>query len=68
MRFRDYDPGVDQKAVHRIWLETGWLEKDKTQVVDILVECGRAMVAEVNEEERVAILGEGLPIGLKLAG
>jgi hypothetical protein len=25
-------------------------------------------LAEVNEEERVAILGEGLPIGLKLAG
>jgi hypothetical protein len=25
-------------------------------------------LAEVGEEERVAILGEGLPIGLKLAG
>jgi hypothetical protein len=25
-------------------------------------------LAEVGEEERVAIMGEGLPIGLKLAG
>lgn len=50
MIFRDYDPEKDKDAAHRIWNETGWLKLDnKSQIeaMDILVGCGRAMVAEI---------------------
>jgi hypothetical protein len=52
VRFRDYDPPKDKDAVHRIWREVGWLEEGekKAEAVDLLVECGRALVAEVNGE------------------
>ena len=29
MTFRNYDPNRDREAVHRIWREVGWLEKDE---------------------------------------
>lgn len=47
VKIRDYDPKRDRSAVHRIWLETGWLEKGKERAMDLLVECGRALVAEI---------------------
>jgi len=51
MRFRDYDPGRDREAVHRIWREIGWIEKKKEQeAMDLFLESSRAMVAEVNSE------------------
>ncbi len=50
MECRDYDPSRDKDAVHRIWRETGWLEKGKEEAADLLIECGRAMVAAVNGE------------------
>ena len=50
MEFRKYDPTKDKDAVHRIWHETGWLTKGKEEAMDLLVESGRASVADVNEE------------------
>jgi hypothetical protein len=57
MELRDYDPGKDKEAVQRIWLETGWLEKEKLDVLDIVIESNRAMVAEVNGEAECLVLG-----------
>jgi hypothetical protein len=48
IKLRDYDPSKDKDAVHRIWHEVGWLEKDKEEAADLVIECGRALVAEVN--------------------
>jgi len=50
MKYRNYDPKRDKEAVHRIWREVGWLEKDKEEVMDLQVESGRAIVADVNNE------------------
>lgn len=51
MRFRDYDPGRDKEAVHRIWREIGWIEKRKEgEAMDLFLESSRALVAEVNGE------------------
>ena len=49
--FRDYDPEIDRAAVHRIWLETGWVEKDnrlQEEALDIFARSGRSMVAEID--------------------
>jgi hypothetical protein len=50
--FRDYDSNKDKEAAYRIWREAGWLEGDekKEEAVSALIECGRALVAEVNGE------------------
>ena len=60
MKFRDYDPNKDREAVHRIWREVGWLEKDEKKeaaaAADILIECGRALVAEINGEAECLVL------------
>jgi len=48
-----YDPNKDRDAIRRIWHEVGWLEKGKEQqkeAMDLIVECGRALVAKINEE------------------
>lgn len=53
MKFRAYDHKRDQKAAHRIWQEVGWMEADNKQqkaAMDSLVECSRALVAEVRGE------------------
>jgi len=50
MKYRNYDPKRDKEAVHRIWGEVGWLEKGKEEVMDLHVETGRAIVADVNNE------------------
>ncbi|GAI30971.1 unnamed protein product, partial [marine sediment metagenome] len=51
MRFRDYDPGRDKEAVHRIYREIGWIEKRKEEeAMDLFLESSCAMVAEVNGE------------------
>ncbi len=56
MMFRDYDPERDREAAHRIWLETGWLEKGKEEIMDIVVGSGRAMVAELDGEAECMVL------------
>jgi predicted acetyltransferase len=56
MILRDYDPSRDKTAAHRIWYETGWLEKGKEEEMDIFVESGRAMVAEIGGEAECLVL------------
>ena len=46
--FREYRKEQDLEAVRRIWMEIGWIDKDQTEVVDLMVEAGRTLVAEVN--------------------
>lgn len=50
MQFRDYEPATDREAVQRIWRETGWLREGKEEVMDLILEAGRAIVAELNGE------------------
>jgi hypothetical protein len=53
VEFREYSAGRDKDAVHRIWLETGWVEKDnqlQRESVDIFARSGRSLVAEINGE------------------
>ncbi len=50
MTTRTYDPEKDQTAAHRIWLETGWIEKDQEAVMDIFIEGSRALVADLDGE------------------
>ena len=50
MKYRDYNPKRDKEAVHRIWREVGWLKKGKEEAMDLHVESGRAIVADVNNE------------------
>ena len=47
---RPYNKHKDQKAAHRIWLETGWTSKDKTRAMDLYLESGRALVIDHNGE------------------
>ena len=56
MAFRNYDPERDKEAVHRIWRETDWIEKDETKTMDIFVDSNRAMVAEVDGEAECLVL------------
>jgi hypothetical protein len=52
MNYRNYNPKKDKKAVHRIWLETGWIgdEKKDKEMVDVFIQGGRTLVAEVSGE------------------
>ena len=53
-QFRQYDLHKDKKAIQRIWREVGWLGKGKAKkkAMDLTVECGRALVAEVQGERK----------------
>ena len=55
MELRRYDSEKDREAAHRIWREVGWLE-DKTEMMDLVLEAGRAMVAEVNGSAECLVL------------
>ena len=51
MEFREYDPQRDKQAVHRIWREIGWIEKEKDEgAMDVFLDGSRNVVAEVNGE------------------
>ena len=43
MKFRAYDVKKDREAVHRIWRETGWIEKEKREeeALDVHLGAGR---------------------------
>ncbi|MGC9359840.1 MAG: GNAT family N-acetyltransferase [Anaerolineae bacterium] len=56
MRIRPYDPECDQKAVHRIWREVGWIEEGKTELQDLLLSCGRTTVVEHEGEAECLVL------------
>ncbi|NQT88677.1 hypothetical protein HQ560_18065 [bacterium] len=51
MTFRDYDADHDRDAVHRIWRETGWIDKDEQEpAMDTFLTAGRVLVAELDGE------------------
>jgi predicted acetyltransferase len=59
MEFRVYDAERDREAAHRIWREIGWLEAGKAEqeeAMDLLVGCGRALVADVAGEAECLVL------------
>jgi len=56
MVLRLYDPEKDKEAVHRIWFETGWLEKDKEQIMDLFIQGTRPMVGEMDGEAECLVL------------
>ncbi len=56
MKYRIYDPKKDKEAVHRIWDETGWIEGNNYEPMDILIENGRAVVADLNGEPECLVL------------
>lgn len=59
MEYRIYDAGRDREATHRIWRETGWLEPgnvEHEEAMDLFVEAGRALVADVGGEAECLVL------------
>lgn len=52
MKFRQYAPKKDKKAVHRIWREVGWISDDKKEkkMMNTFLKGSRALVAEINGE------------------
>jgi predicted acetyltransferase len=59
MRIRPYNPETDNQAVHRIWVEIGWLEKGnkkQRQAMDTFIEGCQALVAEVRKEAECLVL------------
>ena len=72
MDFRSYDPKKDRDAVHRIWIETGWLQMEHPEPLDLLLENERGLVADLHGEPECLVLitpadlryqGESLPFG-----
>ncbi|MCK4247528.1 MAG: GNAT family N-acetyltransferase [Methanomicrobia archaeon] len=55
-KFRDYDPKKDREAVHRIWKEIGWLEKDQEKQMDTFIDACRALVADIDGEAECQVL------------
>jgi hypothetical protein len=47
MQIRAYDPTTDKESVYRIFREVGWAEPGKESLFDLTLECGRALVAEI---------------------
>ncbi len=56
MHYRIYSPEKDKDAVHRIWLETGWIEKGKEEIMDVSVAAGSAIVADVDGEPECLVI------------
>jgi hypothetical protein len=48
MKIRKFSAQKDRKAVHQIWIESGWLKKDKTEVMDIFLRGSHSWVAEIH--------------------
>lgn len=60
MTIRRYSARSDKKAVHRIWLETGWLKKEQTEVMDTFLKSTTAWVGRLgNEAECLACTTPG---------
>jgi len=58
MHIRLYEEKKDKSAVHRIWREVGWLDKDKQQhaALDLFLSTSRALVAELNGEAECLVV------------
>ena len=52
MKFRNYNPKTDKKAIYRMWHEVGWIGdgKEGEQAIDAFLKGSRALVAEINHE------------------
>jgi hypothetical protein len=51
IEFRDYDPAKDKDAVHRIWEEIGWIEKEEDkEALDVLLAGSKPLVAVIDGE------------------
>lgn len=73
MDIHHFDPKQDREAVHRIWMETGWLDPksgDGAAALDSLTETSRGLVARMDGEAECAVfcapahmryLGEDIP-------
>ena len=48
MEIRRFDAKKDKHAAHQIWIESGWLKKDKTDIMDIFLRGTHSWVAEIN--------------------
>ena len=48
MTFRPFDRDRDRKPAHRIWREIGWIESGQEEVEDLIVDAGRAWVADID--------------------
>ena len=55
MDCRSYDPSKDREAVRRIWREVGWAQEDREASVDLIVECARALVADIGGEAECVV-------------
>ena len=72
VRSRAYDAAKDKEAVHRIWREAGWIDKDhQEQAIDLFLGCSRVLVADANGEAESVVatvpgtlpyLNEDLPL------
>jgi len=49
LEYRTYNPERDKDAVHRIWKETGWIEDDDYESMDLILEHHSVIVADVND-------------------
>ena len=59
MQYRKYDPEKDKNAVHRIWLETGWIEDvDEPKGMDHLIESGNSIVSDINCEPECLVVSQ----------
>lgn len=47
MDYRYYQPEQDKAAAHQILKEVGWIEKDKEEANDLIMEAGRGLVVEL---------------------
>ena len=58
MQFRAYDAGKDKVAVHRIWMECGWLDDNKTKLeaMDIFLGSAKTWVADIRNEPESLVL------------
>jgi GNAT superfamily N-acetyltransferase len=45
---RDYNPEKDKDSVYRVLREVGWAEPGKEEVLDLVLECDRSLVADID--------------------
>ena len=53
MHFREYHPEADRAAVHRIWHEVGWMEKE--EITDLVLTAGQTWVADLEGQPECVV-------------
>lgn len=56
MLIRPFDPERDRPACHRIWREVGWMKAGEEPNMDLVLDAGRALVAEINGEAECLVM------------